>query len=347
MKTSQPRHTTFPGSLPVERTAAKALFTLLLAAALPLLCSGCIVIPLAGLVGETDYSEQVIEKGDGLFAGKLAVIELSGVLSSEGGGFLFTSTDNSVSGLRAQLDLAAEDSGVLGVLLKISSPGGEVTACDNLYHEIKKFRAETGKPIVAFIENIGASGVLYAAMGADAVMSHPTAIVGSIGVIMQSMDLSRAIAAFGVEMDPIKSGRMKDLNTPWRSMTKAERLVLEKLVDDMYQRFVDVVDAGRKKLDREKVLELADGRVFSGVEAARVGLVDRTGYIDDAVSELSSRLGKDQSKPTLIRYTRGSPGGANIYTRGGVRPAGENSLTLRLDGLHSTPGIYYLWKPGL
>mgnify|MGYP002021312023 FL=1 len=347
MKTSQPRYTTCPGSLPVERTAAKALFTLLLAAALPLLCSGCIVIPLAGLVGETDYSEQVIEKGDGLFAGKLAVIELSGVLSSEAGGFLFTSTDNSVSGLRAQLDLAAEDSGVLGVLLKISSPGGEVTACDNLYHEIKKFRAETGKPIVAYIENIGASGGLYAAMGADAVMSHPTAIVGSIGVIMQSMDLSRAIAAFGVEMDPIKSGKMKDLNTPWRSMTKTERLVLQKLVDDMYQRFVDVVDAGRKKLDRAKVLELADGRVFSGIEAARVGLVDRTGYIEDAVSEISSRLGKTGNKPALIRYTRGSPGGANIYTRGGVRPAGENSLTLRLDGLHSSPGIYYLWKPGL
>ncbi|MEC7923114.1 MAG: S49 family peptidase, partial [Planctomycetota bacterium] len=196
-------------------------------------------------------------------------------------------------------------------------------------------------------DSIGASGGLYAAMGADAVISHPTAIVGSIGVIMQSMDLSRAIAAFGVEMDPIKSGKMKDLNTPWRSMTKAERLVLEKLVDDMYQRFVDVVDAGRKKLDREKVLELADGRVFSGVEAARVGLVDRTGYIDDAVGELSSRLGREGNKPALIRYTRGSPGGANIYTRGGVRPAGENSLTLRLDGLQSSPGIYYLWKPGL
>ena len=115
----------------------------------------------------------------------------------------------------------------------------------------------------------------------------------------------------------------------------------------MYQRFVDVVDAGRKKLDRAGVLELADGRVFSGVEAARVGLVDRTGYIDDAVAELSSRLGSSQKKPTLIRYTRGAPGGANIYTRGGTRPAGENSLTLRLDGLHSSPGIYYLWKPGL
>ena len=117
MKTSQPRHTTCPGNLPVERTAAKALFTLLLAVTLPLLCSGCLVIPLTGLMDETDYSEQVIEKGDGLFAGKLAVIELSGVLSSEAGGFLFTSTDNSVSGLRALLDLAAADSGVLGVLL--------------------------------------------------------------------------------------------------------------------------------------------------------------------------------------------------------------------------------------
>ena len=347
MKTSQPRHTTCPGNLPVERTAAKALFTLLLAVTLPLLCSGCLVIPLTGLMDETDYSEQVIEKGDGLFAGKLAVIELSGVLSSEAGGFLFTSTDNSVSGLRAQLDLAAADSGVLGVLLKISSPGGEVTACDNLYHEIKKFRAETGKPIVAYIENIGASGGLYAAMGADAVMSHPTAIVGSIGVIMQSMDLSRAIAAFGVEMDPIKSGKMKDLNSPWRSITKDERQVLQKLVDDMFQRFVDVVDSGRKKLDREKVLALADGRVFSGVEAAREGLVDKTGYIEDAVSELTSRLDGAQRKPTLIRYTRNAGKGANIYTRGGAKTAGENSITLRLDGFNSSAGLYYLWKPSL
>ena len=347
MKTSQSRHTTCPGSLPMERATAKALFTLLLTAALPLLCSGCLVIPLTGLMGETDYSEQVIEKGDGLFAGKLAVIELSGVLSSEAGGFLFTSTDNSVSGLRAQLDLAAEDSGVLGVLLKISSPGGEVTACDNLYHEIKKFRAETGKPIVAYIENIGASGGLYAAMGADAVMSHPTAIVGSIGVIMQSMDLSRAIAAFGVEMDPIKSGKMKDLNSPWRSITKDERQVLQKLVDDMFQRFVDVVDSGRKKLDREKVLALADGRVFSGVEAARVGLVDGTGYIEDAVSELTSRLDGAQRKPALIRYTRSAGKGANIYTQGRAKTARENSITLRLDGFNSSAGLYYLWKPGL
>jgi protease-4 len=316
-------------------------------ACLPLLSCGCVVIPLAGLLDETDYSEQVIERGDGLFAGKVAVIELSGVLSSEAGGFLFTSVDNSVSGLRTQLDLAAEDRGVAGVLLKISSPGGEVTACDNLYHEIKKFRAETGKPVVAYIENVGASGGLYAAMGADAVMCHPTAIVGSIGVIMQSMDLSRAIAAFGVEIDPIKSGKMKDLNTPWRSITKDERQVLQKLVDDMFQRFVDVVDSGREKLDRAKVLELADGRVFSGMEAARVGLVDRTGYIEDAVSELTGRLGGDQRKPTLIRYTRKATGGANIYSRGNAKATRENSITLRLDGLNSSPGLYYLWKPGI
>ena len=330
-----------------QRHLPGSLFGVLAALFLAITTSGCVVIPLGDLVTGSDFSEQVIEKGDGFFSGKIALIELNGVLSSTAGGLFFASPDNSVSALKAKLDLAADDRGVQGVLLRISSPGGEVTACDNLYHEVQQFRAETGKPVVAYIDSIGASGGLYAAMGADAVISHPTAIVGSIGVIMQSMDLSRAIAAFGVEMDPIKSGKMKDLNTPWRSMTKTERLVLQKLVDDMYQRFVDVVDAGRKKLDRAKVLELADGRVFSGVEAARVGLVDRTGYIEDAVSEISSRLGKTGNKPALIRYTRGSPGGANIYTRGGVRPAGENSLTLRLDGLHSSPGIYYLWKPGL
>ena len=336
-----------PAAKPIERAAWKSLPGLLLAAVRPVLCGGGTVIPLTGLMTGTDYSEQVIEKGEGFFAVKIAVIELNGVLSSEAGGLFFTRPDNSVSALKAQLDLAAGDSNVKGVLLKISSPGGEVTACDNLYHELNRYRATTGRPVVAYIDTMGASGGLYAAMGADTVISHPTAIVGSIGVIMQSLDLSRAIAAFGVEIDPIKSGKMKDINTPWRSMTKAERLVLQKLVDDMYQRFVTVVDSGRKKLDRAKILELADGRVFSGIEAARVGLVDRTGYIEDAVDELGSRIGDSPGKLTLIRYTRAATSGANIYTRGNTPPAGENSITLRFDGLHSTPGLYYLWRPGL
>ena len=330
-----------------QRHLPGSLFGVLAALFLAITTSGCVVIPLGDLVTGSDFSEQVIEKGDGFFSGKIALIELNGVLSSTAGGLFFASPDNSVSALKAKLDLAADDRGVQGVLLRISSPGGEVTACDNLYHEIKKFRAETGKPIVAYIENIGASGGLYAAMGADAVMSHPTAIVGSIGVIMQSMDLSRAIAAFGVEMDPIKSGKMKDLNSPWRSITKDERQVLQKLVDDMFQRFVDVVDSGREKLDREKVLALADGRVFSGVEAARAGLVDKTGYIEDAVSELTSRLDGAQRKPALIRYTRSAGKGANIYTQGGAKTARENSITLRLDGFNSSAGLYYLWKPSL
>ncbi|MEC9031824.1 MAG: S49 family peptidase, partial [Planctomycetota bacterium] len=102
-----------------------------------------------------------------------------------------------------------------------------------------------------------------------------------------------------------------------------------------------------KKLDREKVLALADGRVFSGVEAAREGLVDKTGYIEDAVSELTSRLDGAQRKPTLIRYTRNAGKGANIYTRGGAKTARENSITLRLDGFNNSAGLYYLWKPSL
>ena len=135
----------------IERAAWKPLSGLLLAALLPILCGGCIVIPLTGLMTGTDYSEQVIEKGEGFFAGKIAVIELNGVLSSEAGGLFFTRSDNSVSALKAQLDLAAEDSNVKGVLLKISSPGGEVTACDNLYHELNRYRASTGRPVMRIL----------------------------------------------------------------------------------------------------------------------------------------------------------------------------------------------------
>ena len=110
-----------PAAKPIERAAWNSLPGLLLAALLPALCGGCIVIPLTGLMTGTDYSEQVIEKGEGFFAGKIAVIELNGVLSSEAGGLFFTRPDNSVSALKAQLDLAAGDSNVKGVLLKISA----------------------------------------------------------------------------------------------------------------------------------------------------------------------------------------------------------------------------------
>ena len=130
-----------------QRHLPGSLFGVLAALFLAITTSGCVVIPLGDLVTGSDFSEQVIEKGDGFFSGKIALIELNGVLSSTAGGLFFASPDNSVSALKAKLDLAADDRGVQGVLLRISSPGGEVTACDNLYHEVQQFRAETGKPV--------------------------------------------------------------------------------------------------------------------------------------------------------------------------------------------------------
>jgi len=310
--------------------------------------SGCIVIPVGDLLKGPPLQEQVLQEGAGFFEKeKIAVIDISGVITAHESNQLLSSKPNSVAEIKARLDWARADGEVKAVVLRIASPGGEVTACDILHKEVLRFRDETKVPVVACIVDQGASGGYYIACAADVVMAHPTAIVGSIGVIVQSFDLSGLLSKIGVNVDPIKSSEKKDISSIFRSRTPEEREVLQKLVDDMYHRFIDVVTKGRPDLSREEVVDLADGRVISGIEAAEVKLVDRTGYLDDAVEE-AGRLGK-VSSPTVIRYTRKAQGGSNIYTHLGLSPVSSQAavdFNLRWNpGMFPTTQFYYLWRP--
>lgn len=308
--------------------------------------SGCVVIPLGDLLKGPALTEQVLVQGGSFWSDdKIAVIDVDGILTGSESSSLLVSQENSVAELKARLSWARQDPDLRAVVLRITSPGGEVTACDVMYHELQRFKKQKGVPVLASIGDQGASGGYYLAMAADTIFANPTAIVGSIGVILQHFDLSGLLGKIGVAVDPIKSSEQKDLSSIFRPITPAEKTVLQKLVDDMYQRFVEVVAAGRPQLTRETVLSLADGRVVSGVEAARLGLVDRTGYLTDAIEEAQRRAGVE--RPTIVRYTRVARSGANIYSASGVEPTASRGVHLSLDvPTLASPRLLYLWRPG-
>ncbi len=314
--------------------------------------SGCIVIPVGDLLKTPELEEQTLAEGRGFFAReKIAVLELSGFISDGGDGLLWSQKDT-VGELRSRLKKIRGDRQVKAVVLRISSAGGEVTASDIIYNDLVRFKDETKIPLVASIVEHGASGAYYVAMAADRVLAHPTAIVGSIGVMMQSFNVAELLVKIGVEVAPVKSADQKDLGSPFRRMEEGERAVLQRVVDDLYARFVDVVKKGRPGLSGEQVETLADGRVVSGAAAVREGLVDGTGYLAEAI-EAARELG-GISSPTIIHYTRGGGGAAHLFSSyGGPSAAGPATTPDGDFQLHvrarrgSSPRFLYLWQPGL
>jgi len=310
---------------------------------------GCVVIPVGDLLKGPALKEQILQKGSGWFSrDKIVILEIDGVITGKESTLLMTTSENTASELKARLQRMQSDGQVRAVVLRISSPGGEATACDTIHHEILEFKKKTRIPVVAVIVSEGASGGYYIASAADYIISQPTAVVGSIGVVLQTFDISGLLGKIGIESLAIKSSQKKDLLSIFRGRSEEEIRVLQKLIDDFYQRFVDVVARRKEGMNRDEVLKLADGRIFSGVEALKVGLVDRVGYVRDAIEEAKTRA-KIERRPEIVRYTRIAKSGANIYTLAGGQPEArgqDGELTLKI-GLGSLPRarFLYLWRP--
>lgn len=188
---------------------------------------------------------------------------------------------------------------VKAVVLRINSPGGGVSPSQEIYEELLKTRQVSKKPVVASMGSLAASGGYYIASAADVIVANPGSITGSIGVLIQVPNISGLLQKIGVKSVVVKSGEHKDLASPTREMTDAERQLLQRLLDDVHDQFIDVV-AKTRKLDRKKVETLADGRIFSGREAQSLGLVDQLGDLQDAIDRAASLAGIP-GKPTVIQ----------------------------------------------
>ena len=198
---------------------------------------------------------------------------------------------------------AAKDSAVKAIVLRVESPGGSGVASREIYDEIIATRS-TGKPIVASFGEVAASGGYYISAAAHKIYAHPGTITGSIGVISVLPNLEGLTEKIGVKMVVVKSGLHKDESYGYRDLTPEEREIWQKMIDEAYTDFVDIVAQGRH-LDVEHVKQLADGRIYTGKQAKEVGLVDELGNLDAAV-DAAAKMAKISGTPRRIEFRRTS-----------------------------------------
>ena len=193
--------------------------------------------------------ETVLSQDPGLWVSdKVLVLDVDGVLMNARGDGLFGPDDNPLALFVEKLDKAEKDQRVRAVVLRINSPGGGVTATDLMYRRLMDFRKQRQVPVVAMIEDVGASGGYYLACGADTIMVTPTSVTGSIGVIVQLFSLAGTMEKVGITAKALTSGPMKDIGSPFKPLDEADQKVLQNVVDEFYGRFLEVVAAGRPGL---------------------------------------------------------------------------------------------------
>jgi protease-4 len=230
----------------------------------------------------------VSEGGGSLFGPKVAIVELEGLIAD---------TDDLVRELRAH----RENPSIKAVVIRINSPGGVVGPTQEVHDALLRLR-RAGKPVVASLGAVAASGGYYVAVGADQIYANAGSLTGSIGVIMQLANLDALMKKVGVEYVVVKAGAFKDIGNVSRPMSPEERRVLQTLLDDVHGQFIDAVAKGRK-LDRAQVVPFADGRVFSGTQALSLKMVDAIGGLEDAVNAAAT-LAKLPTPPAVERARR-------------------------------------------
>ncbi len=222
------------------------------------------------------------------FGPRVAIVELDGLIVD-------------VRDLLDELKSHRENPAVRAVVLRINSPGGVVAPAQELYQAVRRLR-QAGKPVVASLGAVAASGGYYVAVAADQIFADPGTLTGSIGVILQLATFGELMKKVGVDYVVVKAGQFKDLGNPSRPMTSEERRVLQALLDDVHGQFVDAVAEGRR-LDRDRVLQLADGRIFSGAQAKALRMVDELGGLEEAVNR-AARLAGLPVPPRVIEPRR-------------------------------------------
>jgi protease-4 len=260
----------------------------------------------------------------------------------------FSDGENPVSLLQEKLDKAREDKNVKAIVLRLNSPGGTVAASDTMYHTLKDFKHESGMPVVACMLDVSASGAYYLACGCDGIIAQPSTVTGSIGTIMQTFSFAGTMQKLGIKSEAIKSGDMKDSGSPFRDLGEEERQVLQAIIMQFYEQFLDVVKEGRQELEDDRLRDLADGRVFTGTEALEQGLIDKIGYPSDAIDWAKEMAGITKTK--VVIYHRPIGYKPNVYsTAGGNLDNIQALINIQLPDWLISNGtqFLYLWQPGV
>lgn len=277
--------------------------------------------------------------------GCIALLDVDGLLLNQKFVGPYSIGENPVAAFREKLDAAACE-GVAAVVLRINSPGGGVTATDLMWHELRQFRARTGKPVVACLMDLATGGGYYLAVGADVIVAHPTTITGGIGVIWNSYNLKDLMAQQNILHQPIKAGTNIDMGATTGPLTADAKRLLQEMADEFHVRFKQVVLKARPTVDPNRTTTF-DGRVFTATQAQQLGLVDRVGYLDEAIEMARAAAGKPTAG-VVVYHRPKDPAFSPYANTPNVPVQGGNSVVpVSLPGIDRSrlPTFLYLWQP--
>ena len=309
------------------------------------LFTGCAYIHIPLLPTAQSLKEQEIE---GKGSAKILMMDLTGFISEreKEGALLGDVKPSMVAQVREALQKAQHDPAVAGVIIRINSPGGTVTAADIIHHEIVRFKERKKIPLYACITGSGASGGYYIAAATDEITVHPTAITGSIAVILMSLNVEGLMGKIGVNEVTFKSGDKKDLLSIFRSATPEEKQIVQTIINQLHKRFVDtILSRPGNTLSRKEVETLADGRIYTAEQALAAKIIDRIGYLDDVIARMKQQIKVEDAR--IVTYVRAGSYKGTIYSGSSAEPARIMSLLAGgnvFDSLAETQ-FMYVWKP--
>lgn len=274
---------------------------------------------------------------------KILLIPVNGMITDAPKQDMLRTSPSLVEQVVVQLNKAQSDTSIKAILLKVNSSGGTITASDLLYHEISAYKAKTGNKIGVIMMDMAASGAYYLSLPADMIMAHPTTITGSIGVIFMHPKAVGLLDKIGLGVEINKFGKNKDMGSPFRESNDEEKMLMQKTVDAFGNRFIDLVQKHRK-LDEPALKEVSTARVFVADDALKLKLIDKIGYINDAVKETKILAGLPDDARVVV-YRRNDVPEDNYY-RAVSGAANVSLVNIALpEILNARAGFYYLW-PG-
>ncbi len=279
---------------------------------------------------------------------KVLLVDISGMISGKKRlrAFGFKEKPSLISRVKEELEKAEEDGTIKAIVLRINSHGGTVTASDIIHHEIKEYKKRTKAIVVTQMLDVATSGGYYIATATDRIVAHPTTVTGSIGVVAFKLNAQGLMEKIGLADETVKSGDKKDIGSPLRAMTPEEREILKGIINNMYERFLEVVVEGRKEIDRERLKDIADGRIYSAKQALDLKLIDKIGYLDDAIELAKEEAGIKDAK--IITYARPSDYRSNIYSSSDFQlPSTINLINIDADTFMErfNTRFMYMWMP--
>ncbi len=293
--------------------------------------------------------ESRVQKDKGLFiSDKIAIIDVEGTMANERQSSLLQTGENPVSIFIEKLDKAAKDDDVKAVVIRMDSPGGTVVAADIMYHSLQEFKRKTQKPVIVSVTGMACSGGYYLSCASDGIVAQPSSVIGNIGTIFQTFSIEGTMNKIGIKTVAIESGTLKDIGSPLHNLSDPEKEVLQGIITEMFQQFVQVVHESRNSISEQKLQDLTDGRVFTAKQALDEKLIDKIGYLQDAI-EWAKELAKIE-KAKVVLYHRPSLYTPNAYSSASAKASGlESLINIDLPDWLSSGGtkFLYLWQPGM